>query len=574
MEDTWGPCLFTLNQRGGQAIFDISWSPDADRVAVATYHQIQIWNPITGHCTIIRKSNRFEYNTNYFLEDHIARISRVVWSHDGRRLAASGDDNSVTIWDAKDGLCIQALQELSHPVHHISWSHDDRQLTLVGERLEIKIWDTVTEQCWTILEEDKEDPDSKLTFAFSSGVSRLASAKSTSNTVKIWDSSTGRCISVLPGYDGHPKILEWSPDGNKLASAFNNGIIRIWSLSTGDCRIVGFDSFASAIYSMSWSPDGQQLAASLSNSEVHIIDTKSGHYISKFRHDYETKVYVSWSSNGRLASGSLSIKIWDPVDSSSASIKGHSLPIESLSWSPDGTWLISRCNNREVWAWEPKDEPASIFSRFRGVTSHSWSYDGFKLALGKDDGSLDIWDRKSRENTTLRGHADEVRLISWSHDGKLASESRSRDPFKWSTMTINYWDLKTGQCISTFQRRSASSRLWLKETNEIFRFDKNTPNHLHTDIGTVEMLTGTRISTSSECTLEAKQAYGMDRSGSWLTYGNENIIYLPVEFHPNDVKDGFQRYAICETPVAVRVAIACIYGCVITFNFPRNACPS
>jgi WD40 repeat protein len=130
----------------------------------------------------------------------------------------------------------------------------------------------------------------------------------------------------------------------------------------------------------------KNLAISQPSSETYTHSTW-GKLISSFRHENHGLPSLSWSANGKLASASKSIKIWSPIESSFDSINGHSSMIETLNWSPDGEWLISRATDGKIQVWEPVNEHelASTLVQVSGndVACLSWSYDGSKLALGK-----------------------------------------------------------------------------------------------------------------------------------------------------------------------------------------------
>jgi len=42
---------------------------------------------------------------------------------------------------------------------------------------------------------------------------------STDNTVKVWDASTGQCLSTLLGHSDRVRTVAISPDGHTLASS-------------------------------------------------------------------------------------------------------------------------------------------------------------------------------------------------------------------------------------------------------------------------------------------------------------------------------------------------------------------
>jgi WD40 repeat protein len=54
-------------------------------------------------------------------------------------------------------------------------------------------------------------------------------------TVRLWDLSTGQCLSVLQGHGSAIWSVAFSPDGSFLASASEDGVIKLWEVETGHC---------------------------------------------------------------------------------------------------------------------------------------------------------------------------------------------------------------------------------------------------------------------------------------------------------------------------------------------------
>jgi WD40 repeat protein len=48
------------------------------------------------------------------LEGHSSQVTSVAFSHDSARLASASWDNTVKIWDARSGACLQTLQISKH----------------------------------------------------------------------------------------------------------------------------------------------------------------------------------------------------------------------------------------------------------------------------------------------------------------------------------------------------------------------------------------------------------------------------------------------------------------------------
>jgi WD40 repeat protein len=100
-------------------------------------------------------------------------------------------------------------------------------------------------------------------IAFSPNGQLVASGRTDSNDVFIWNAANGALIRTLNGRDNNANALAFSPDSQYLVSGSPSNLsLNLWRVSDG-ARLVGrLPAFTNGIVGLSFSPDGQLLAAS------------------------------------------------------------------------------------------------------------------------------------------------------------------------------------------------------------------------------------------------------------------------------------------------------------------------
>ena len=150
--------------------------------------------------------------------------------------------------------------------------------------------------------------------AFNPDGTRLA-AGATDRTVRLWDTLTGKELSILRGHEGMVNSVAFSPDGNRVASAGDDKTARLWDAITGE-QLHLLRGHEEGVMSAAFSPDSRRLASASQDKTVRLWDTSTGEQLLVLRGHKDMGMSVAFSPDGsRLASGSVdgSIRIWDYV---------------------------------------------------------------------------------------------------------------------------------------------------------------------------------------------------------------------------------------------------------------------
>lgn len=311
-----GNLVYSTTLREGDDVYGLAWSPDSRRLGVATAFSItQSWVATTGKGVVNYGSYGSTRNAS------TASVPAVVWSPDGKLVAATGEGLGVQVYDARTGVLLKTYPDTGPAATAATTGG------YLSARVSLSCGGGAGAITWS--------PDGHL----------MATAFycSYDDAVQVWNTSTGHLVHTYTEQADVVGSLSWSADGSSLASADDAGV-QVWNALTGQ-RIYDFEKNTTCTTpAVAWSPDGNTLAY-LSCDQVRVVNPFTGQLIKTHTgpHDSSGLSALAWSPDGKyIASAGDHVEVWSVATGrTSYTFTKNASPIERLAWSPDGKDIAS-----------------------------------------------------------------------------------------------------------------------------------------------------------------------------------------------------------------------------------------
>ena len=283
--------------------------------------------------------------------------------------ANANQNNQNKSKEAKPELVLQTGYNNFFGATRLVFSPDGRLLATASFRTNtIKLWETATGRELRDLSTGGQNTTSMSPVLTFSPDNHLLAAAGSSNSVKVWDLTTGRELQTLTGAQASfmasfgTSYVAFSADGKKLVTI--SDAIRVWdtnswnAVTTVQLTDVNADSFVGGGGGVALSPDGNQLARADAD-QIKFIDLVNGREVRSVAlpdHQLEN-VELCFDSNGRLLVAGIAdkkLRVWDIGNKAERLHEPTAKDYANIRFSGDGR-LIALCENYTIRIWEVAD---------------------------------------------------------------------------------------------------------------------------------------------------------------------------------------------------------------------------
>ncbi|WP_158673801.1 helix-turn-helix domain-containing protein [Streptomyces klenkii] len=355
------------------------------------------------------------------LTGHRERALAVAWLPGGKRLLSAGADATVREWDAGThrqaavtgtGSAVRALAA-ARVRGTVAWGDEAGAVTLqdrAGGHTAPLALPAASRHSGAVRGVALSDRGELLASAGEDGTVRLTHLDGGRPRTEVRDAGLGLLYAVAV-----------SGDGRQVAASGRDG--RVWLLDVpgNRARVVGTREFG-RVRALAFSPDGRRLATGEWQDRIGLWDTRTGRREASLEGPSDSVFGVAFSPDGRqlaAASQDDTAGIWDIAERRRiAQLASHIGPVHAIAYSPDGRTLATSGEDGSVRLWTPQ---AAVTTPLPGSAwqDGALSPDRSLLAVAGRDGTVRLLRTADRGLRTVTAGQEPVRAVAFSPDGAL-----------------------------------------------------------------------------------------------------------------------------------------------------------
>ncbi|MCA9262750.1 MAG: serine/threonine protein kinase [Planctomycetales bacterium] len=369
-------------------------------------------------------------------------IESFALSPDQRLIVTGRQTGDLALWDARTGRLIAEWEAHPYVVASLEFSPDSERLLSANFDSNVMLWDVATRQKLAEFEgaHSARFSASGEWIAFGSATGRLVIAR-----------VDGAIEHTIPAHEGFIHAVAFAPDEQFLASAGQDGAVRIWEIESGKQHAELLSGVL--LWSMDWSPNGAYLAVGDAAGGLQLWHARQHHRLHTLAAHRATIVDIAFSPDSSLvatASQDNLARVWDVSSGTlTRECQGHGATVVALAFPNSADRLLTASHDGTIKRWHVPAQVQSVLKLESSVYGVDFSHDGRLVASCTSRGRIHL----SRSDTgslvaSLDAHSNEVwRVRFLRREGRNLLASTGRD------LTVKLWDVESRQLVQSIDCR-------------------------------------------------------------------------------------------------------------------------
>ena len=404
-----GKILHVLQHQ--QPVYGLTFGPDDTEILSVTPETVQVWNATTG--APVRATKGY----------------LAAFSPDGTSVITAGPDGAF-VWDKATGKT--TWQERSAPPACVAFSPDGTSVLVCDDSV-ARLWKLAPKKLVRTFSHA-----GRVTHAAFSPDGLLVVTASEDRTAKVWELASSTSWTLKP----HPREVIWAGfgrDSARTVATVADKSARLWTNET-TVQVRGHTDWVS---SADFSPDGQYLVTASQDGSARVWETATGVSIADLLGHTDSVLKARFSSDGRFvatASMDRTVRIWDIA--AGIQLRGHTDWVTSAAFDRTGQHVVTTSwdGTAGIWNAGSGERIRQIAPGIGGLNKAAFSPDGQFVVTGGVNGFARTWKIATGEaQHTLLGHTIELFTVAYSHDGSKIITAGGADGL------VKIWNAETGK---------------------------------------------------------------------------------------------------------------------------------
>jgi WD40 repeat protein len=309
----------------------------------------------------------------------------------------------------------------------------------------LAVTDSLLQTIWKL----QNHRDTVVSAVFSPDGQRVLTA-SEDGTARIWSAVNGQHLARLQEHRGPVRSALFSPDGQHIVTASDDMTAKIWESITGEC-LATLKGHTKGVYRAAFSPDGLRVVTASDDQTAKVWNATSGRLLVTLNGHTDRVLSAMFSSDGLrivTASSDHTARVWDAASGQLlTTLTGHGNWVNVATFSPDGRRILTASYDKTARVWDAKNGQLlfTLTGHIDNVSKAVFAPDGQRIATASYDNTARVWNAASGQLlATLTGHKDAVLSVAFSSDTQFILTGSGDG-------TARLWNSTSGQLLATLK---------------------------------------------------------------------------------------------------------------------------